>query len=111
MASGPLLAARCRTVRTVSQLGYQPFEVLRHMRVTATGLFVRKTGPVDAAVASSAGQFTADVGLTARFGGTGVAIADQYSVSGTVDNFQGDGVDSNWEVDLNRARFATSLNW
>ena len=73
----------------------------------ATGLFVRKTGPVDAALPTSAGQFTADVGLTARFGGTGVAIADQYSVSGTVDNFQGDGVDPNWEVDLSRARFAT----
>ena len=62
-----------------------------------------------------AGGFDADVMLNAAFGGSAVAMDDQFEVDGTVSNFRRSGVDAlgnrvsgmpidpNWEVELQEA--------
>ena len=88
---------------------------------SATGLYARKELTVEdgrAVVGTSvaAGQFSADVSLTAYFGNeianvedaADVAASQTYSINGTVDNFQDmnrDMVDSSWAVSLNKAEF------
>ena len=51
------------------------------------------------------GQFTADVELTAHFGGLDVAANKQFGVDGTMTNFMDgvDKIDSNWSVELDTA--------
>ncbi len=86
---------------------------------SATGLYAKKTlSVVNGAVVgtpSEAGQFTADVSLTAHFGNVtteGVEVdhisaSEAYSISGTVSNFRNDGsdmIDSMWSLSLNRAK-------
>ncbi len=80
----------------------------------AAGMFVMKTdidGDNKGPVPTSAGKFTADTSLTANFGATTMSATD-FSISGTVDNFQltnhdGSSVDNDWSLNLNIARFAT----
>ena len=50
------------------------------------------------------GRFTADVALTAYFGGGTIAPDDQNSIGGTISSFMEDGraIDSGWSVTLNR---------
>ncbi len=97
---------------------------------SATGMYARKEltvqdgravvgNPVDA------GQFSADVSLTAYFNNVitvadatvanidSISNAQRFSISGTVDNFQdasGDMIDSGWSVNLGKASFATFAN-
>ena len=96
---------------------------------SATGMYARKEltvqdgravvgNPVDA------GQFSADVSLTAYFcnaeptdatveSASSISDDQRFSISGTVDNFQdanGDMVDSTWSVKLGKASFATFAN-
>ena len=54
----------------------------------ATGLYVMKDFSTGAGVPSEAGQFTADAKLTANFGGDGVAIDNQFHISGMISNFR-----------------------
>ena len=69
----------------------------------AVGMSVRRMGSGASATIDS-GRFTADVMLTARFGAT----AAEQTVSGTIDNFQGEAVGSGWSVALERTTLATS---
>jgi hypothetical protein len=72
----------------------------------AAGMFVRKTADANfVGTPSASGEFTANAELTALFGESSVAEDDQYSISGTVSNFKGDGLDDSWEVDLKQASF------
>ena len=65
----------------------------------AAGLSVHKTFDSDGNVDSLAsGKFTADVELTATFGGT--AINQGFGLVGKINNFQGDAVDTAWVVNL-----------
>ena len=76
----------------------------------ATGLFVKKTfNQAGVGTPSSSGQFTAHAALTARFGGTEFGLASNFEVDGTITNFMhGDqGIDANWELELNDAGFGT----
>ena len=73
---------------------------------SATGLYMDKRFETDGAsvttIPVSAGQFTADVMLNANFGGTGLAVDDQFRVTGTVDSFvdaEGNNL-YDWAVDL-----------
>ena len=73
----------------------------------------------------AAGTFTADVSLTANFQGDNVAPADQYSISGSVSNFQddqGNTISDAWALSLDQVHFgstndgtgepsAAALNW
>jgi hypothetical protein len=71
----------------------------------AAGQFVKKEGPVESAVPTSSGHFTADVSMTARFGGTAIAEDDHFELDGNVTNFadgQGNSIDSLWRVDLTK---------
>ena len=73
----------------------------------ATGLYVKKTfsSTANDFVPSASGQFTADAGLTAYFGGNDVAESNQYRIKGTVTNFM-DGdemIDPKWTVTLGRS--------
>jgi hypothetical protein len=73
----------------------------------ATGLYVKKTfsGTANDFVPSASGQFTADAGLTAYFGGNDVASSDQHRIKGTITNFM-DGdemIDPMWTVTLGRS--------
>ena len=62
----------------------------------AAGRSVHKTVDSDNMVTDiQSGRFTASVTLTATFAGT------QSTLGGMIDNFQGDAVDSSWEVELN----------
>ena len=101
---------------------------------SATGLYARKMlttedGRVVVGTPVAAGQFSADVSLTAYFGNDGATvnspadgeIADlklgdipdnkTFHIQGVVDNFQDmqrEMIDPSWEVDLNAAEFGTS---
>ena len=88
------------------------------MKVLQAGLYARKEFSVtDGDVVGTpvaAGQFSADVGLTAHFGNTSTAgvvdaghisANETFTISGTVDNFQdanGDMI-SDWSMTLNSA--------
>ena len=72
----------------------------------ATGKYVRKTRTPDGQVSTLAGgQFTANVELTAHFGGLDVAESKKFKVDGTVTKFMdgADNIDSNWSVKLDTA--------
>ena len=62
----------------------------------AVGMSVHKTPKAGGGNHIDSGMFTADVMLTARFSDT----ATDQTVSGTIDNFQGDAVGSGWTVRL-----------
>ena len=79
----------------------------------ATGKYVRKTLTPDGHVSTLAGgQFTADVELTAHFGGLDVAANKQFGVDGTMTNFMdgADNIDSNWSVKLDTASITHPTN-
>jgi hypothetical protein len=73
----------------------------------AAGMYAKKTltpsGGVDTL---TTGHFTADANLVASFEGDTVAVADHFSVTGTVSNFDdassGNRVDSAWMVELGK---------
>ncbi len=66
----------------------------------AIGLSFRTvTGSDSTRTSISSGQFTADVNLKAEFG----VEQSGAGLSGTVRNFRGDGVNTNWRVTLGRA--------
>ena len=75
----------------------------------ATGLYVKRALSMDGEVDSRAGgQFTADVMLTATFGGARVPAIDHYSIHGSITSFldrDGAAIDSSWSVDLETALF------
>ncbi len=92
---------------------------------SATGLYAKKElSVVDGEVVGTpayAGQFSADVSLTAHFGNETptdttievghISANEAFSVSGTVDNFQnayGDVISANWNLLLNRAPLGTT---
>ncbi|MDE2789060.1 MAG: hypothetical protein OXI81_01370 [Paracoccaceae bacterium] len=58
----------------------------------AGGVYVKKTGTGDALVVTD-GMFTADAMLTAKFGGSGIAVDDQFKISGTISDFMDGGSD------------------
>ena len=68
----------------------------------AAGAYIHKTLKSDGtADAATAGVFTADVNLTARFGGAAVAVNRQFSVSGTISDFRLSGGETNaWSLRL-----------
>lgn len=68
----------------------------------AAGMSVRKMGSGDSATTDS-GRFTAEVMLTASFGGT-------PTVRGKIDKFMGDAVGSGWSVNLESATLGTTSN-
>ena len=79
----------------------------------AGGLYVQKRlnsdGSFDPAVDSATnGMFTASANLTANFGGGSVADNKQFTISGTVADFESDGDDdlSAWSVNLMAADFS-----
>ncbi len=91
---------------------------------SATGMYTRKELEIEdgrAVVGTpvAAGQFSADVSLTAHFGSTAagtdpingsdkISVSEAFSISGTVDNFQdasGDSIDRSWAVNLGQAKF------
>ena len=64
----------------------------------AVGMSVHKEVDVDNVVTSiDSGAFTADVELELRFGD-----GDDITLGGMIDNFQGNAMDSAWEVELER---------
>ena len=67
----------------------------------ALGMSVHKTPKAGGGNHIDSGMFTADVMLTAKFGAT-------PTVSGTVNNFQGDAVGSGWSVALTEADLANT---
>ena len=76
---------------------------------TATGLYMRKTFETDGVSVTTTpevgGQFTADVMLSASFGGGTVASNDQFSITGMIDNFKdadGEMIHDSWIVNLMR---------
>ncbi|MDE0332618.1 MAG: hypothetical protein OXL41_12180 [Nitrospinae bacterium] len=78
----------------------------------AAGVFTKGVftpeGTIDT---STSGTFTADVSLTAYFGGGDVAVNKQYSVEGSVSNFALSGGEENaWSVNL-KADFTSSDNF
>ena len=77
----------------------------------AAGLFTRKTFADDgSSTLTSGGRFTADAELTAYFGGTGVAGDDQFSISGTINQFKdsaGKLIDPAWSLSLMKAQGGT----
>ena len=71
----------------------------------AAGLFTRKTFADDgsSSTLTSGGRFTADAELTANFGGGDVGSNDQWSISGTIDQFKdsaGKLIDPAWSLSL-----------
>ena len=77
---------------------------------SATGLYVRRwTDANNQVLRRRTGQFTADAALNANFGGAGIAAADHYSISGTIDNFMtgGRAIDPSWRLALQRADFGS----
>ena len=72
----------------------------------AVGVYAHKTFNAQGTEVDvvSAGTFTADVELTAKFGGGNVAANDEDSISGSVSNFDlsGDADGISWKVNLNR---------
>lgn len=75
----------------------------------AAGVYVRNVYKPDGAIDSAtSGTFTADVGLTAYFGGNDVAVNKQYSVEGSVSDFVLSGGEQNeWSVNL-KANFEST---
>ena len=69
----------------------------------AVGMSVHKTPKAGGGNHIDSGMFTADVMLTAKFGAT-------PTVSGTVNNFQGDAVGSGWSVRLDAVTLAAAEN-
>ncbi len=53
----------------------------------ATGMYAFKEFVDGTGVPTAAGQFQADANLTASFGGNNVAVNDQFTIRGTIDNF------------------------
>ena len=78
----------------------------------AVGKFVMKTlTPQGVGTVTDGGTFTADANLKAYFGGNDIAFNNQFTISGTIDDFRnddGDVIDPRWEVTLGKAGFATS---
>jgi len=82
---------------------------------SATGLYARKDLSIEdgsvVGTPAAAGQFSADVSLTANFGPhADYGTSENYMISGMVDNFQdasGDMIDD-WELKLNAATFNQS---
>ena len=75
----------------------------------AAGAYVMESlnsdGTVDKA---TAGTFAADVTLTAKFGGTSVAMDEHFTISGEVTDFVLSGGEENkWSVDLDTASFSS----
>ena len=54
---------------------------------SAAGQFVKKAGSGDELVVTR-GSFTASAELMARFGGTSIAVDDQYEIEGTISDFK-----------------------
>ena len=77
----------------------------------AAGLFAKRTFSSDGtSQVTQGGEFTADVNLTASFGGGAIAFNDQFSIDGTVTGFKnskGNTIDPGWALTLNKANFAT----
>ena len=73
-------------------------------RGKAVGLYARQVYDGNTLLDDRAGRFTADVALTAYFGGGAVAADDRNSIGGTVSDFMDGGraIDSGWSVRLNR---------
>ena len=79
----------------------------------AAGVYARKvfdvTGVVDpekSLGSATAGAFTADIELTAKFGGADVATNDQFSIAGSISNFVLSGEEENsWAVNLKASGF------
>ena len=73
-------------------------------RGKAVGLYARQVYEGNTLLDDRTGRFTADVALTAYFGGGAVAADDQNSIGGTVSDFMDGGrpIDSGWSVTLNR---------
>ena len=70
----------------------------------AIGMSVHKVLDMDGEVTSiDSGGFMADVELELRFGTT-----TDVTLGGTIDNFEGNAVDSNWSVELERRVFGTA---
>ena len=82
----------------------------------AAGVYARKvfdvTGVVDpekSLGSATAGAFTADIELTAKFGGDDVAANDKYSIAGSISNFVLSGEEENsWAVNLKADGFGTA---
>ena len=77
----------------------------------AGGKYARKTLNAEGAtIGLRAGHFTADATLTAHFGGDDVAVSNQFSISGKVQNLmdENDHALAGWTVDLMKAGFAAS---
>ena len=76
----------------------------------AVGKFVLKTlTPRGVGTITDGGTFTADANLKAYFGGNAVSFNDRFTISGTIDGFRnddGDMIDSNWSVTLEKANFS-----
>ena len=66
----------------------------------AAGLYATRTFEDGDATGANDGTFTADVALTAAFGGDDVAINDQFKISGSVTNFMEGGESLGWSVAL-----------
>jgi hypothetical protein len=73
----------------------------------AGGMYVKKVLDTDSSLLSAThGRFTADAALTASFGGSAVAVADQFTIKGTVSKFMDEAEhDLGWMVKLNTASF------
>ena len=73
-------------------------------RGKAAGLYARQVYEGNMLLDDRTGRFTADVALTANFGGSAVAADDRNSIGGTVSDFMDGGrpIDSGWSVTLNR---------
>ena len=77
----------------------------------AGGLYVKHGLAADGKVTSSTnGAFTAAVALTANFGGTAVAEANRFSISGMVSKFMDGETDLGWTLKLMKAPFATATH-
>ena len=68
----------------------------------AVGVYVKNAFDPDGVIdTATAGHFKADASLMAYFGGDDVAVNKDYTVTGTIDNFQLSGGEQNkWSVDL-----------
>ena len=68
----------------------------------AVGVYVKNAFDSDGEIdTATSGHFKADASLMAYFGGDDVARSKDYSVTGTIDNFQLSGGEQNkWSVDL-----------
>ncbi|MDE0144746.1 MAG: hypothetical protein OXL95_02635 [Nitrospira sp.] len=78
----------------------------------AVGKFVKKTlSPAGVSTITDGGTFTADASLKAYFGGNDISFNDRFTISGTINGFRnsdGDTIDDNWSVTLEKADFTTN---